>query len=59
MTDVSIAESILAAYDSTYRPFVVPQGVASTRWLLAITPTIPRVSPDLASVGCPSTRTRL
>jgi hypothetical protein len=28
VTDVNIAESILAAYDSTYRPFVVPQGVA-------------------------------
>lgn len=28
VTDVNIAESILAAYDSSYRPFVVPQGVA-------------------------------
>ena len=28
VTDVNVAESILAAYDSTYRPFVVPQGVA-------------------------------
>ena len=28
VTDVNVAESMLAAYDSNYRPFVVPQGVA-------------------------------